>query len=139
MSEVTGRELSAAEKRAQINRDNAFQDLANIVNKLQGPFLMVQTVDLCAVNPASPNGWQPAKVIIHHGPGQLSELIASLMHKEKQLEIAANVLTSMLLEKGLVDVVEFMDRCAKAAEETANVMRRGMLSQGAQTRIMKPS
>lgn len=126
MTEPTGRKLTGAEEKAQVRRDNAFRELAITVNKIQAPMLNTGIMELLS---RTPTGDLPVKVVVHIQPASVSEMVGQLMHKEKQLEIALNVLTTMILEKNLVNLEEFMNRCAQDAENTSKLMMRGLLSQ----------
>jgi hypothetical protein len=135
---VEERKLSKDEERAQVTRDNAFRDLAEIVNKLQGQSLQVVKIPNVLVR--TDVGDQPMGLLVYQNPGDVAAMVGHMMHKVKQLEIALNVLTSMVLEKNLIDLSEFMVRCARDAEETARTMRRGQLSLGTQGRsIIRPN
>ena len=125
--EPSTKKMSAAEERAQVNRDNAFMDLAKIANKISGPMLATLEMTLLAHDLAGP---KPVKVVLHYAPVQVSEMLASFSHIIKQQQIVLNVLLNMLLEKNVLGVEEYMDRCAKDAEATTKLMTRGLLSQG---------
>jgi hypothetical protein len=121
------RKLSPSEERAQVRRDNAFRDLAAIVNKIQAPMLAVVETQLMMNQLPHP---VPVKVLLPSAPIDMAQMLAQLWHKTKQLEICINVINSMILEKELINIEEYHNRCAKEAEETARVMTRGLLSQG---------
>jgi hypothetical protein len=133
------RKLTTAEEKAQVRRDNAFRDLAVIMNKLQGPVLAIVAID--ALQPSNTGHATPIKIAVHATPGNVSEIIGQLMQKEKQLAIVLQVITTLILEKNLISLEEFMNASAAAAEATEKMLTRSLLSQGLppQSIIQKPS
>ncbi len=115
------RKKTPAEERAEVRRTNAFMELNKLLQQAAGPAIAIAQVQL-------KSGEQ---IVVHASPGGLSEMVMLQQQTIKQMETALNVLLDLLLNDQLT-AVNFMDRCAQAAEQTASVIRRGILSQGAQ-------
>jgi hypothetical protein len=126
-------DYTSAEDRARVARDNAFRDLAAVMNQMLGPVVAICKVDM-------PQG---GHVVVPTSPGQMSELIAQMYHTLKQLEISVNTALDMLMETRPpsesptvtislhLNREEFWLRAAAAAERNTTVLRRAVLSQGA--------
>jgi hypothetical protein len=139
--------LTAAEQRANATRTNAYLDMAKAASAL-----MRQALSVCEMQ--MPNG---GKLYVPASPADLMQIIESQEQRLKQMQIALDVLTEMILTSELVSAFEnpqwnkddptspqrllksaeitrenFWLLCARAAEGTASVLTRGLLSQGAQ-------
>jgi hypothetical protein len=115
------RPLTASEKKAQVERDNAFRDLSIAMGNLAQAPLSVAHIDMV------PGG----KIVVHASPGEISNLLMQLNLKLSQVQICAEVLTNMYLQRHPEEIKPFMELTAKAAEATASMMNRALLSQGA--------
>ena len=150
-------EHNAAEKRALAARSNAYTEMAKAVQQVLNTNLALTTIP--------PGALDKAALVVPLAPAAMMELIAGLQHSVKQLEVSLSVLADMLLEEAHVCAVtdpraqpddkappmlapskltleNYMNRCAKAAERTASIITRGILSQGAQQdphKVIRPT
>jgi hypothetical protein len=137
------------EQRAGAARTNAYIELAKITAQL-----MKAALSICELPLVMPSGGV-GKIVVAASPIDLAAVIESQEHRLKQLEIALNVLMDMMLQVDFVAAVDnptydatdpnspmktlksaeinrtnFYLACAAAAERTASLMRRALLSQG---------
>jgi hypothetical protein len=114
-------------EKLRVERDNALLELNTVMMRA-----MAQALAICRVD------MQPGAAInLHADPGNLSQIIATLMQQMKSQQIILETLVDMMFD-GVdkpMSASEFMARQTKAATATASLITRGLLSQGGQ----KPS
>jgi len=127
-------ELSAAEKRANAARINAFQALAKVLGQILQPVVSVVEVPLEGNR----------KILLSTCPAELAQIVAQQQLQLRQLEINLQCIVDMLLQSALlvagpdgapvrsnITMEQFWLLCAQSAEKLADTMQRGLLSQGA--------
>ena len=114
-----------------VARDNAYRDLQQAMVQAIGPSLSIAHVDM------TPGG----KIMLHANPGNLSQALGQLILQVKQLEVAVNTLVDLIFAPDAPQTAEeFLKRQAACAETMTSMIRRSLLSQGAQRPgIIKPS
>jgi hypothetical protein len=131
--------LTTAEQKAQVYRTNAYLELSKLTAELMKIAVSVVTLDV-----------GKGKLMVPAAPADLCTLVAGLQHRVQQLEISLQAIVDMLLQSNLVIAVPNPDdpaaapplalsninreqywlMCGQAAERTAGLFRRGLLSQG---------
>lgn len=138
----TGEKVTAAEKAATAKRTNAFTELGQLQQKGLNSQLGLACVELLGPGTV-PGSTQLVKIYIPAQPLQYLEALAGLTIQVAQLSITCDSILDMLIKGETVTLEKFMTLCAEAAEQRTSLVRRAMLSQGAQqaanSGIIKPS
>lgn len=120
----------ARTKKAGVTRDNAYRDLALTLHKVMRPILALTKGEL--FGPGKVPGGPPERleVMFPYAPAQMHDLIRNLQVANKQLEIGLICLIDHLVKTERLDLVTYLEDCAKKAEEIQSLLNRGLLSQG---------